>query len=77
MTALGIMRDEANKLGGLEFLSDTTLEYLLWEETGFPSFWWIPQDGNTPEECLRKQAREALLKIRPRCRTRYERVPVI
>lgn len=77
MTALEVMRDEANKLGGLDFLSDSTLEYLMWEETGYPSFWWIPQDGNTPEECLRKQGREAMLKIHPRVQSRYERDPVI
>jgi hypothetical protein len=31
------------------------LNHVLWEETGYPVFWNIPQDGNTPEECLRKQ----------------------
>jgi hypothetical protein len=28
---------------------------LLWEQTGFPSFWNIPRDGATPEECCRTQ----------------------
>ena len=30
-------------------------EFVLWEKTGFPSFWNIPEDGATPEECFRKQ----------------------
>ena len=30
-------------------------EFLLWEKTGFPSFWCIPDDGNTPEECMLTQ----------------------
>ena len=31
------------------------LEFVIWEKTGFPSFWNIPKDGNTPEECFRNQ----------------------
>jgi len=34
---------------------DDFLEFVIWEYTGFPSFWNIPQEGNTPEECFRKQ----------------------
>lgn len=33
---------------------DEVLDYLIWNETGFPCF-WAPEDGATPEECLRKQ----------------------
>jgi hypothetical protein len=33
-------------------------EHILWEHTGYPGFWAIPSDGNTPEECLRKQLQE-------------------
>lgn len=36
-------------------ISEDHAEVILWEETGFPSFYNIPEDGNTPEECLRKQ----------------------
>jgi len=28
------------------------------DETGYPTFWSIPEDGNTPEECPRKQLME-------------------
>lgn len=34
---------------------DKTLDTIMWGETGFPSFWNIPKDGKTPEECFRKQ----------------------
>lgn len=33
-------------------------DYVVWEKTGFPYFWNIPEDGNTPEECLRKQLQD-------------------
>lgn len=42
----------------LEYFPDANeeqVEFILWEKTGFPSFWDIPKDGNTAEECLRKQ----------------------
>lgn len=29
--------------------------YAIWNETGYPEFWNIPEDGDTPAECLRKQ----------------------
>jgi len=29
--------------------------YILWNHTGFPEFWNIPQDGWSPDQCLRKQ----------------------
>lgn len=41
-----------------EYFPDATDDeagYILWNETGFPSFWNVPKDGNTPEECLRAQ----------------------
>lgn len=37
---------------------DELAEYILWEHTGFPSFWAIPEDGATPEACLEKQVLE-------------------
>jgi len=36
-------------------ISDEDADALLWEYTGFPCFWNIPKDGETPEECCRKQ----------------------
>ena len=39
-------------------ISDRDAEAILWEETGYPAFWDIPEDGNTPEECCRKQLQE-------------------
>ena len=35
--------------------SDEALEYIIWEHTGFPGFWRIPEDGKTPDECFVKQ----------------------
>jgi len=34
------------------------LEFVIWEHTGFPGFWRIGIDGDTPEECLRKQLKD-------------------
>ena len=44
-----------------EYFPDATDEqagYILWEKTGFPGFWNIPQDGDTPEACCRKQLQQ-------------------
>lgn len=44
-----------------EYFPDVTLgvqEHILWTYTGYPAFWRIPEDGATPEECLRKQLSE-------------------
>jgi hypothetical protein len=38
-------------------LPDDPAGYVLWNETGFPEFWFIPEDGETPEECLRTELR--------------------
>ena len=41
-----------------EYFPDATkdeAEAILWEHTGFPIFWNIPEDGKTPEECFRTQ----------------------
>jgi len=35
-------------------ISEEEVDYILWEHTGFPAF-WLPKDGNTPEECCRTQ----------------------
>ena len=35
--------------------SDEEVGFILWEKTGFPVFWNIPQDGDTAEACCRKQ----------------------
>ena len=31
------------------------IDYILWNCTGYPEFWNIPQDGWTATQCLRKQ----------------------
>ena len=36
---------------------DDYVDYILWEKTGFPSF-WSAKDGATPEQCLRTQLQE-------------------
>lgn len=56
MTALEIAGEIAEK-HGFE-LSQDQLNFVIWEHTGFPEFWHIPRDGNTPEECLRTQLKE-------------------
>jgi hypothetical protein len=38
--------------------SDEFIELVVWEKTGYPVFWNIPEDGDTPEECFRKQLKE-------------------
>jgi len=58
MTAIEIVQEEARKLG--KKICDESADFLLWEYTGFPYFWDIPNDGETPEQCLRKQVRKAL-----------------
>lgn len=35
--------------------SEEEVDFILWEFTGYPSFWNIPKDGKTVEQCLRKQ----------------------
>lgn len=47
-TALDIAREY------LPEMSDDDLNYVIWNHTGFPSF-WRPEDGKTPEECFRTQ----------------------
>lgn len=34
---------------------DAFLSYVIWNETGYPCFWAIPECGETPEECFRNQ----------------------
>ena len=44
-----------------EYFPEATPEeadFILWEKTGFPCFWNIGVDGDTPEQCLRKQLQE-------------------
>jgi len=36
-------------------ITDEVLSYIIWEKTGYPVFWQLGEDGNTPEECFRKQ----------------------
>lgn len=42
--------------------TDSQCHDATWVCTGFPSFWHIPRDGNTPEECFRKQIADARAK---------------
>jgi hypothetical protein len=35
--------------------SDEEIDYILWNETSYPDFWNIPEDGWTPVACLRMQ----------------------
>lgn len=38
--------------------NDDLAEHILWNHTGWPCFWLIPEDGNTPEECMRTQLQQ-------------------
>jgi len=40
------------------------IEFIVWGKTGYPAFWNIGVDGNSPEECFRKQ----LTDFRDECR---------
>lgn len=51
-----IIQEEAIKFGVTISKNDT--EYIIWEHTGYPSFWRIGIDGDTAEECFRTQIRE-------------------
>jgi hypothetical protein len=72
-----IIREEAGKFGLT--LEDDDVEYVLWEHTGFPEFWHIPEDGATPEECLRKQVRDWAQRVleRRRARTGLQRPSIL
>ena len=35
--------------------TDAEVEYILWNETGYPAF-WNAEDGHTPLECCHTQA---------------------
>ena len=39
-------------------ITDEEANDILWEKTGFPCFWHIGVDGNTPEACCRKHLQE-------------------
>jgi len=39
-------------------ISDDEIGYILWNHTGYPEFWNIPEDGWTASQCLRKQLSE-------------------
>lgn len=57
-TAREVVYQEADALN-VE-INDSLAEFVLWEKTGFPGAWNIPDDGDTPEECLRTQVRIAI-----------------
>lgn len=61
MTILDAVKEEAAKFG-VE-LSDADAEWVLWEQTGYPSFWPISGLTPTPEACLRAQVREWAEKV--------------
>lgn len=55
MTPIQIVQEEGRKTG--RDVSDADADYIVWEHTGFPCY-WTKEQGNTPEEYLRTQARE-------------------
>lgn len=57
MALIEIIQDEAFRAVGKTPTIDTA-EYVLWEHTGYPSFWQINKENPTPEACLRAQVRK-------------------
>ena len=53
MTALDIAKEY------FPDLPDDALDFFIWECTGYPMFWEIGTDGNTPEECFRIELQRA------------------
>lgn len=54
-----------------EYFPDATTEqadFILWEKTGFPAFWNIGVDGDTPEACLRTQLKAFQEELKQRAR---------
>ena len=49
--------------------SDEDVEFILWERTGYPSFWRIPKDGASSIECLRKQLSDYKREVKDGTRT--------
>lgn len=47
-------------------LSDDEREFILWEKTGWPCFWSPKKGERTPEDCLRRQLREAFVELAPK-----------
>lgn len=58
LTWTDLVAEEFMRAGRL--CDESLCNYILWEHTGFPNFWNIPEDGATPEECCRKQVRAFL-----------------
>jgi hypothetical protein len=59
---LEIVKEEASKFG---FSPDSaTADAILWERTGFPSAWKIPQDGHDPETCCRTELKRFFRRMR-------------
>jgi hypothetical protein len=56
MTPIEVAREEAWFFR--RTVTDEEADGIIWTFTGFPAFWNIPTDGDTPEECFRKQLRE-------------------
>ena len=56
-----VVKEECLKAGVT--LKEEDVEYVLWEHTGYPSFW--PDPNKTPEENLRMQVREWAEKQKP------------
>ena len=63
MNGLAIAQEEATKLEVV--LDDAALDYILWEETGWPAFF----EGD-PEVTLRKQLQTALIPVAERQKKR-------
>lgn len=40
------------------YAHDGDVGFILWNFTGYPGFWNIPEDGETPIECCRTQVRK-------------------
>lgn len=55
LKALSLVDVVRQELG--EWVPEDFAVYVLWNHTGYPCFWNIPEDGESPLECIRTSVR--------------------
>lgn len=64
MTGIDIVKEEAEGLGMQ--LTKEQIDFVLWEQTGFPCYFMLDEEHPTPEARLRQQVRDFLRGARAR-----------
>lgn len=62
MNGIEIVEEEAAALG--LHLTEEQIDFVLWEQTGFPCYFMLDDEHPTPEDRLRQQVRSFLLSAR-------------